>query len=218
MKDKNILSQTLLNLDNLIQWGYDKKIICTDYKKLPENADAFVIFSGHPGAAEPAIEAWLTDLKNTGKPKKLVFLGLYDNQGNTDFSQSGLQYNTGSEVEMYIRYCRSLGISEEILQECLVTPKDTSTEDNTQLLAEIRNKYFNKNKDASDFNENLYPWLLSFVKALKEGVDNLEPLVKFSLSSCFRFLFTLYAWFFVMFTFTNFLLNTCFCTVSFKST
>lgn len=129
--------------------GYDKKIVCADYKKLPENADAFVIFSGHPGAAEPAIEAWLTDLKNTGKPKKLVFLGLYDNQGNTDFSQSGLQYNTGSEVEMYIRYCRSLGISEEILQECLVTPKDTSTEDNTKLLAEIRNKYFNKNKDVS---------------------------------------------------------------------
>ena len=129
--------------------GYDKKIVCADYKNLPLNADAFVIFSGHPGAAEPAIEAWLTDLKNTGKPKKLVFLGLYDNQGNTDFSQKGLEYNTGSEVEMYVRYCRSLGISEEILQECLVTPNDTSTEDNTQLLAEIRNKYFDQNKDAS---------------------------------------------------------------------
>ena len=129
--------------------GYDKKIVCADYKKLPSNTDAFVIFSGHPGAAEPAIEAWLTDLKNTGKPKKLIFLGLYDNQGNTDFSQSGLQYNTGSEVEMYVRYCRSLGIPEEILQDCLVTPNDTSTEDNTQLLAEIRNKYFDKNKDVS---------------------------------------------------------------------
>lgn len=129
--------------------GYDKKIVCADYKKLPSNVDAFVIFSGHPGAAEPAIEAWLTDLKNTGKPKKLVFLGLYDNQGNTDFSQDGLQYNTGSEVEMYVRYCRSLGISEEILQECLVTPNDTSTEDNTQLLSEIRNKYFGKNKNVS---------------------------------------------------------------------
>ena len=129
--------------------GYNKKIVCADYKKLPENADAFVIFSGHPGAAEPAIEAWLEDIKRTGKPKKLVFLGLYDNQGNTDFSQKGLEYNTGSEVEMYVRYCRSLGISEEILQECLVTPNDTSTEDNTQLLAEIRNKYFDQNKDAS---------------------------------------------------------------------
>ena len=129
--------------------GYDKKIVCADYKKLPSNADAFVIFSGHPGAAEPAIEAWLTDLKNTGKPKKLIFLGLYDNQGNTDFSQEGLQYNTGSEVEMYVRYCRSLGISEEILQECLVTPNDTSTEDNTQLLAEIRNKYFADKRDVN---------------------------------------------------------------------
>jgi hypothetical protein len=129
--------------------GYDKKIVCADYKNLPSNTDAFVIFSGHPGAAEPAVEAWLTDLKNTGKPKKLIFLGLYDNQGNTDFSQSSLQYNTGSEVEMYVRYCRKLGIPEEILQECLVTPNDTSTEDNTQLLAEIRNKYFAQNKNVS---------------------------------------------------------------------
>ena len=46
--------------------GYDKKIECADYKNLPTDADAFVIFSGHPGSAEPAIEAWLTDLKNTG--------------------------------------------------------------------------------------------------------------------------------------------------------
>lgn len=136
--------------------GYDKKIVCADYEKLPHNTDAFVIFSGHPGAAEPAIESWLTDLKNTGEPKKLIFLGLYDNQGNTDFSQENLQYNTGSEVEMYVRYCRSLGVSEEILKECLVTPNDTSTEDNTKLLAEIRNKFF-KNKDDVSFVMFGYP-------------------------------------------------------------
>ena len=129
--------------------GYDKQIVCADYKNLPPQTDALVIFSGHPGAAESAIESWLTDLKNTGKPKKLVFLGLYDNQGNTDFSQSGLKYNTGSEVEMYVRYCRAIGISEEILQQCLVTPNDTSTEDNTRLLAEIRNNFFKDKKDVS---------------------------------------------------------------------
>ena len=129
--------------------GYDKEIACVDYKNLPPETDAFVIFSGHPGSAEPAIEAWLVDLKKTGNPKKLVFLGLYDNQGNTDFSQQGLKYNTGSEVEMYIRYCRSLGISEEILQECVMTPTDTSTQDNTKLLAEIRNKYFDNEKDVN---------------------------------------------------------------------
>lgn len=129
--------------------GYDKDIVCADYKKLPQETDAFVIFSGHPGSAEPAIEAWLTDLKNTGNPKKLIFLGLYDNQGNTDFSQEGLKYNTGSEVEMYIRYCRNLGISEELLQECIMTPTDTSTQDNTKLLAEIRNKYFDNNKEVN---------------------------------------------------------------------
>ena len=129
--------------------GYDKKIVCADYENLPPQTDAFVVFSGHPGSAEPAIEAWLTDFKKTGQPKKLIFLGLYDNQGNTDFSQEGLKYNTGSEVEMYVRYCRDLGVPEEILKECLMTPTDTSTKDNTALLAEIRNKYFDKDKDVS---------------------------------------------------------------------
>jgi len=127
--------------------GYNRKIEAYDYLNLPENTDAFVIFSGHPGSAEPAIEAWLTDYKRTGKAKKLVFLGLYDNQGNTDFSKEGLKFNTGSEVEMYVRYCREMGISEEIINECLVTPNDTSTKDNTALLAEIRNQFFDKNKD-----------------------------------------------------------------------
>lgn len=127
--------------------GYKRKITAHDYHKLPENTDAFVIFSGHPGSAEPAVEAWFEDYLRTGKAKKLVFLGLYDNQGNTDFSQGNLQFNTGSEVEMYVRYCRKAGISEEILKECLVTPTDTSTEENTTLLAEIRNKYFPRDKE-----------------------------------------------------------------------
>ena len=126
--------------------GYDKEIVCADYLNLPENVDAFVVFSGHAGSATPAIEAWYRDFKKAQEenrpPKKLVFLGLYDNQGNTDFSQDGLKYNTGSEVEMYVKYCRDLGVPEEVLQECLVTPNDTSTDDNIDLLAEIRNKYF----------------------------------------------------------------------------
>lgn len=132
--------------------GYDKEIVCADYKNLPENVDAFVVFSGHAGSATPAIEAWYSDFKKAEKegraPKKLVFLGLYDNQGNTDFSQDDLKYNTGSEVEMYVKYCRDLGVPEEVLQECLVTPKDTSTDDNITLLAEIRNKFF-KGKEAT---------------------------------------------------------------------
>lgn len=129
--------------------GYDRKIEAHDYHKLPDNTDALVIFSGHPGSAEPAIEAWFEDYKRTGKAKKLIFLGLYDNQGNTDFSRNGLKFNTGSEVEMYVRYCREVGVSEEIIKECLVTPNDTSTEENTSLLAEIRNKYFASDKDAN---------------------------------------------------------------------
>ena len=45
----------------------------------------------------------------------------------------------------------------------------------------------------------------------------LHILVKFTFSSSFRFLFTSYAWFLVMFSFTNLLLDTSLCTVSFKS-
>ena len=127
--------------------GYKRKITAHDYHKLPENTDAFVIFSGHPGSAEPAVEAWFEDYRRTGKAKKLVFLGLYDNQGNTDFSQENLHFNTGSEVEMYVRYCKKAGNSEEIIRECLIAPTDTSTEENTALLAEIRNKYFSHDKE-----------------------------------------------------------------------
>ncbi|MBQ7633603.1 MAG: hypothetical protein IJS88_05795 [Alphaproteobacteria bacterium] len=129
--------------------GYKRKIEAHDYLNLPDKADAFVIFSGHPGSAEPAMEAWFEDYKRTGKAKKLIFLGLYDNQGNTDFSHEDLEFNTGSEVEMYVRYCRECGISEEIIKECLVTPNDTSTEENTALLAEIRNKYFAADKEVN---------------------------------------------------------------------
>ena len=129
--------------------GYNREIKLAEANKLPRDTDAFVIFSGHPGSAEPAIEAWLEDVRRTGNPKKIIFLGLYDNQGNTDFSNSNLRYNTGSEVEMYVRYCRDAGIPEEIIKECLVTPKDTSTEENTALLAEIRNKYFDNDKEVN---------------------------------------------------------------------
>ena len=129
--------------------GYDREIVCADYLKLPENADAFVIFSGHPGSAEPAIEAWFEDFKRTGNPKKLIFLGLYDNQGNTDFGNSALRFNTGSEVEMYVRYCREIGVPEAIINECLVKPTDISTAENITLLAEIRNKFFDRKRDVN---------------------------------------------------------------------
>lgn len=164
--------------------GYNRKIEAHDYHNLPEKADAFVIFSGHPGSAEPAIEAWFEDYKRTGKAKKLVFLGLYDNQGNTDFSQDGLKFNTGSEVEMYVRYCREIGISEEIINECLVTPTDTSTEENTELLAEIRNKFFDKDKNVN-FVMFGYPayqkriaseFAFQFEKMDREGLPNGEKL------------------------------------------
>lgn len=129
--------------------GYDREIKGVDYLDIPRNADAFVIFSGHPGAGAAAVEAWYHDFKKTGRAKKLVFLGLHDNQGNTNFNQSGLKFNVKSEVEMYVRFFKACGVPKKFIKECLVTPKDISTADNIEMLAEIRNRFFDKSKDVN---------------------------------------------------------------------
>lgn len=129
--------------------GYSRQVVGADFLDMPKNTDAFVVFSGHPGAAEPAVVSWLNDYRKTGKPKKLIFIGLYDNQGNTKFDDSGYEYNVGSEAEMYRRYFKKIGISEEIINQCIVTPTDISTEDNIAVLAKIRDKYFPKSRDVS---------------------------------------------------------------------
>ncbi len=136
--------------------GYDREIRGVDYLDIPQDADAFVIFSGHPGSGAAAVEAWYNDFKKHGKPKKLIFLGLHDNQGNTNFSDKRLLFNVKSEVEMYVRFFKACGVHKKYVKECLVTPKDISTADNIELLAEIRNRFFDKNKDA-DFVMFGYP-------------------------------------------------------------
>ena len=90
--------------------GYSRAIIGCDYIKLPEDTEAFVVFSGHPGAASPAVYAWFKHFRRTGKAVKLIFLGLKDNQGNSDFTDSSLVYNVGSEQEMYRRYFKAMGV------------------------------------------------------------------------------------------------------------
>ncbi|MBR1600569.1 MAG: hypothetical protein IJ677_03225 [Alphaproteobacteria bacterium] len=199
-EDKGSFKYELEKGENIKYDGYDREITLAPANNLPHNTDAFVIFSGHPGSAEPAIEAWFEDLNRTGKPKKMVFLGLYDNQGNTDFSNTNLKYNTGSEVEMYVRYCRDAGIPEEVIKECLVTPKDTSTEENTALLAEIRNKYFDKDKDVN-FAMFGYPayqkriaseFAFQFQKMENEGkvapTNFIMPVVKTEKNANYRYL------------------------------
>lgn len=129
--------------------GYDREIKGIDYLDIPKEVDAFVIFSGHPGSGAAAVEAWYNDFKKNKTPKKLIFLGLHDNQGNTNFSDNHLQFNVKSEVEMYVRFFKACGVHKKFVKECLVTPKDISTADNIELLAEIRNKFFDKNKDVN---------------------------------------------------------------------
>lgn len=129
--------------------GYDREIRGVDYLNIPKEADAFVIFSGHPGSGAAAVEAWYNDFKKNGKPKKLIFLGLHDNQGNTNFSENNLRFNVKSEVEMYVRFFKACGVHKKYIKECLVTPKDISTADNIELLAGIRNRFFNKDRDVN---------------------------------------------------------------------
>lgn len=129
--------------------GYNREIKGIDYLDIPKEADAFVIFSGHPGSGAAAVEAWYNDFKKNGKPKKLVFLGLHDNQGNTNFSDKKLEFNVKSEVEMYVRFFKACGVHKKFVKECLVTPKDISTADNIEMLAEIRNIFFDKDKDVN---------------------------------------------------------------------
>lgn len=120
--------------------GYNRKIIGYDYTNLPADTDAFVVFSGHPGAASPAVYAWFKHLHRTKHAVKLIFLGLRDNQGNSDFTDSSLIYNVGSEQEMYRRYFKAMGVSHEIVDECISEAYDISTKDNIQRLSEIKNK------------------------------------------------------------------------------
>lgn len=129
--------------------GYEREIRGVDYLDIPKEADAFVIFSGHPGSGAAAVEAWYNDFKKNGKPKKLVFLGLHDNQGNTNFSDKKLEFNVKSEVEMYVRFFKACGVHKKFVKECLVTPKDISTADNIEMLAEIRNRFFDKDRDVN---------------------------------------------------------------------
>jgi hypothetical protein len=129
--------------------GYKREVLGVDYLDLPKEADALVVFSGHPGSGAAAVEAWYNDYKKNGTPKKLVFLGLHDNQGNTDFNKTDLKFNVRSEVEMYVRFFKACGVHKKFIKDCLVTPKDISTADNIELLAEIRNRFFDKDRDVN---------------------------------------------------------------------
>lgn len=47
---------------------------------------------------------------------------------------------------MYVRFFKACGVPKKFIKECLVTPKDISTADNIEMLAEIRNRFLIKAK------------------------------------------------------------------------
>lgn len=140
--------------------GYSQSVVGASYNEMPAKIDAYVIFSGHPLTAYYAVLGWLADLVWTGKPKKLIFLGLEDNQGHTDFSNHNLKYKVSSEAEMYRRFFMACGISREIVEECMVEVTDTSTDENQEVLAYALKKYIiNEENPQEELNLALYCYL-----------------------------------------------------------
>ena len=88
--------------------------------------------------ANKTMEKLMANTKGVNVIAPTWFL-LTDNQGNSDFTDSSLIYNVGSEQEMYRRYFKAMGVSHEIIDECVSVPYDISTEDNIARLAEIIN-------------------------------------------------------------------------------
>jgi hypothetical protein len=121
--------------------GKDKKVESFSHEKLPEKTDALVVFSGHNDTGNKAVEAFLSSYKSNGKFPKLFFLGLVDHQNNTAFGGDEFKYRVDSEAEMYRRVFKEHGIPDEIVDECIVTPNDVTTEGNAELLKTCIDRY-----------------------------------------------------------------------------
>ena len=78
-------------------------------------------------------------------------------------------------------------------------------------------RYCNYGKDKFDNQIKFIEPVNIEKNRMPSGILSLHILVIFTFSSSLRFLFTSYAWFFVMFSLTNLLLDTSFCAVTFES-
>lgn len=122
-----------------------KDVVSYDYRKIPANEagrpDIFVCFSGHHETGIKMVEGFYHYFKAHGKlPEGIMFLGLTDNQGLT-FWNDAFKFRKSSEYRMYLRHALALGIPKGLLRKFLMTPKDTSTSDNSILIVDTMKKY-----------------------------------------------------------------------------
>ncbi len=103
--------------------------------------DVLVVFSGHPESATIAAQAFYKYVRRHRQlPYGIMFLGLEDNQNMTEFNPK-FKLRKNSEYRMYMRQMLALGISKDLCGKLLMTPNDTSTAGNIELIADTLRKY-----------------------------------------------------------------------------
>lgn len=118
----------------------DKNVVSYDYRHIPYREggrkDILVVFSGAPESGVKAAEAVYHYIHNhKALPFGVMFLGLQDNQNLTEFSPE-FKIRKNSEYRMYLRQMLMLGIPKGLLRKLLMSPRDTSTAENIQLIKE----------------------------------------------------------------------------------
>ena len=118
----------------------NKDVVSYDYRHVPRHEggrrDILVVFSGAPESAVKAAEAVYRYIRaHKALPDGVMFLGLQDNQNMTEFCPQ-FKIRKNSEYRMYLRQMLLLGIPKGLLRKLLMTPKDTSTAENIELIKE----------------------------------------------------------------------------------
>lgn len=123
----------------------NKDVRSYDYLNVPAHEggrkDIYVIFSGHQESGTKGVESVFHYIRNNRcLPDGIMLLGLQDNQNLTDFS-SQFKLRKSSEYRMYMRQAIAAGLPKGLLKKLLMTPHDTSTEENIDLAVETLCKY-----------------------------------------------------------------------------
>ncbi len=123
----------------VLRYG-DRNVVSYDYRHIPyregSRKDILVVFSGAPESGVKAAEAIYHYIRNhKALPYGVMFLGLQDNQNLTEFSPK-FKIRKNSEYRMYLRQMLMLGIPKGLLRKLLMSPRDTSTAENIQLIKE----------------------------------------------------------------------------------
>lgn len=128
----------------ILKYG-NKNVVSYDYRHILRREggrkDVLVVFSGAPESAVKAAEALYCYIRmHKALPDGVMFLGLQDNQNMTEFCPQ-FKLRKNSEYRMYLRQMLLLGVPKGLLGKLLMTPKDTSTAENIELVKETLAHY-----------------------------------------------------------------------------